>query len=141
MALKFSVLQFIFENRLSGKRQTFMLNDDALSGYIDWAFSNDCLLLVSSENGITGVAVAYPLEKGFDGTVDSLLIFDEPPEIEHGKELVVMDWIATNPDARRDLVKQFKKRFWNWENQKKWGIHYGKVKELKNSYLNKLETY
>lgn len=139
--LKSSILEFVFLNRGSGKRDTFMFEDKELNGYIDWAFLNDYLFCVSDENGISGVGVAYPLPKPFDGSVESLLIFEEPLEVEHDKELVIMDWVATGPVARRGLVKQFKRRFWNWERQKKWGIHYGKVKEFSNKWVNKMETY
>lgn len=109
-----------------------------LERYIDWSFSNDYLLCVSGENSISGVAVAYPLPKPFNGELASLLPSDEQIFDENLCDLVVMDWMADNSESRRALVNQFKKRFLNWQNQRKLGIHYGKPKELSNKYINLL---
>jgi len=137
--LRSSIKTFILNHRQDGKRQTFMLDPEGLDGYINWAFINDYLFCVSDENGISGAGVAYPLPKPFDGNIESLLVFEEPLESEDNKDLVIMDWVATGPAARKGLVKQFKRRFGNWKNQRKFGIHYGKVKQLPNNYLNKIE--
>lgn len=132
------IKQFILNNRSSGKRECFMWENEGLDAYINWAFSRNNLFYVSDENGPIGVGVAYALPKPYNGSIDSLLPYDDEIENEHQKDLVIMDWIAANSNARKILVKQFKQRFWNWENQDKYGVHYGKTKKLNNNYINKL---
>ena len=139
--LRSEIIDFIEERRFSGKRRCFAWTDEGLQSYIDWAFAKNYMIHVSSENETLGVAIAYPLPKAYNGGIESLLPHDEEIDNEDGAELVVMDWIAANPNARRQLVCKFTKRFPNWENQKKHGIQYGKHKELTNNYINKLKTY
>lgn len=138
--LRSDIKDFILANRKNGKRECFMWDDNGLECYIDWAFVRNNLFYALSENSISGVGVAYALPKSFDGSIESLLPYDADITDEHQKDLVIMDWLAVNSGSRKALVEQFKKRFWNWENQKKYGLHYGKIKELSTTYINKL-TY
>lgn len=140
MSLTSEIENFIISNRFSGKRETFSFSRLDLRGYIGWAFFNNYLFVALRENGISGVGVAYPLPKPFDGTIESLLVFEDTLEREDDKQLVVMDWVASDRESRSSLVKKFKNRFRNWENQEKLGIHYGRVKNLSNEYINKLEN-
>lgn len=135
------LISFIKENRFKGRRQSFQLDDEGLEQYIRWAFCGNHLMLVSSEKGISGIAVAYALPKPYDGYIANLLPYDEeiPKEVEHKQELCVMDWIAQDSESRKQLVNQFTTRFPNWENQYKWGIQFGKVQLLNNKYMNLLK--
>lgn len=132
------IKNFIIAHRKNGKRECFMWDDNGLEQYIKWSFVRNNLFYALSENSISGVGVAYALPKSFDGTIESILPYDTEIANEHQKDLVIMDWLAVNSDSRKALVQGFKKRFWNWENQKKYGMHYGKIKELSTTYINKL---
>lgn len=135
------LVSFIKENRLNGKRPCFQLIDTTLQEYLKWAFFRDCLLVVSDENGISGVAVAYALPKHFDGDIATLVPYDDEmsKDDENRNELCVMDWIAVNSKSRKALINQFAMRFPNWQNQHKWGLHYGTPKLLTNKYMNLLK--
>lgn len=138
--LKTDIKNFILDHRKDGKRECFMWDKEGLDFYMNWAFYRNYLFYVLDENGASGVGVAYPIPKKFDGSIDSLLPYEEELVSENDKDLVIMDWVAVNSNGRKSLVNQFKRRFLNWENQDKYGIHYGKPKRLSNNYINKL-TY
>ncbi|CAB5178491.1 hypothetical protein UFOVP157_5 [uncultured Caudovirales phage] len=135
------LIQFIKTNRSNGKRACFQLDDEGLDMYVKWAFNRNYLFLVSDENGISGIGIAYPLPRKWDGHIKNLIPYDEELqlELENINDLCILDWLAKTSKARHDLVSNFFKRFPNWENQDKWGIHYGKVKHFNNKYMNKLK--
>lgn len=131
---------FITMNRYKGRREAFGFDGIELRTYLLWAFSFDYLFVVSGENGIIGVGVAYPLYKPYKNNQEDLFSFSKTvnKSEESNHELCIMDWIAINKEARKLLVNKFKVRFPNWESQKKWGIQFGEVKELPNKYINLL---
>ena len=135
------LISFVKENRFKGRRQSFQLDDEGLKQYIRWAFCGNHLMLVSSEKGISGVGVAYSLPNPNNGYIANLLPSDEeiPKETEQKHEICVMDWIAQDSESRKNLINQFTTRFPNWKNQTKWGIQFGRVKELTNKYMNLLK--
>ena len=135
------LIQFIKTNSVKSKRACFQLDDEGLDMYVKWAFNRDYLILVSDENGISGVCIGYPLPKPWDGFIRNVLPYDQelPKEAEKTNDLFVLDWIATSSESRKKVVTKFCQRFPNWENQKKWGIHYGVVRELSNKFMNKLK--
>jgi len=111
--------------------------DGAIGQYLSWAFSKDYLFVESDENGISGMMIAYPLPKAYDGTNESLL----PSDIEFNKnsekwsELCIMDAIFTTVESRKRIVGKFMQRYPNWESQTKWAVRKGKVKQLTNKYI------
>jgi len=126
---------FIDTNRYKGRREAFGIKDT--KNYLRWAFLHDYLFVSYDEAGIAGVGVAYPISAAYDGSDDSLYAFKSVPlEDEASKELCIMDWCAVNTAGRIGLVSRFKRRFPNWENQRKWGIQFDKVSELSNKYIN-----
>jgi hypothetical protein len=135
-----NVVSFIKENRHKGRREAFGFEGDTLKMYLTWAFSFEYLFLVFDNNEIVGVGVAYPLKRPFNGDKFTLFVFNDivPKTEEHKHELCIMDWVATTDEARNTLVKNFKKRYPNWENQKKWGLQFEEVKEISNKYINLL---
>jgi len=135
------LIYFIKENRYKGRRQSFQLNDEGLRQYLVWAFNRNSLLVVSNENGLSGVAITYALHKPYDGYIRNMLPQDEEvsEQEELKNELCVMDWIANNKKTRISLINQFQARFPNWENQIKWGIQFGQTKILTNKYMNLLK--
>lgn len=138
--LRGSIKNYILSRRSSGKRGCFMWDELGLGAYLNWAFAGDYMLVASGEKGISGVAVAYPLATPCDMTVNSLLPRDTEATDESASDLCVLDWIADSRSARIELVSQFKQRFPNWMRQRKFGIHYGRVKSLSNNYINKLSS-
>lgn len=135
------LIQFIKTNRNNSNRASFQLNDEGLDMCIKWAFNRDYLLLVSDENGISGFAIVYPLPKPCDWYIKSLIPYDDElaKDAELNNELCVLDWIALNSKARKELINKFMTKFPNWENQNKWGIQRGTIKNLTNKYMNKLK--
>jgi hypothetical protein len=129
---------FVSKARQTAKRPCFNFINEDLTSYFSWAFSRDYLSLVSDESGITGISIAYPLPKKYDGNLVSLLPFDEILTNEDDKDLCILDWYATKVDARISLVDKFMKRYPNWENQDKWGRQYGVTKQLSNKYIKLL---
>lgn len=111
--------------------------DDALSQYLSWAFSKDCLFVESDENGFSGMMVAYPLANHSDGSTKSLLPADYEgnPNWEKWTDICVMDAIYTTKDSRLKIVDKFKKRFPNWEHQTKWAVRDKKPIKLTNRYI------
>lgn len=136
------VIDFIKTHGDKGRRGAFGFEGDTLKMYLTWAFTFNYLFVVFDNNEIVGVGVAYPLQRPFNGDKLTLFIFNDivKPEEESERELCVMDWLATTAEARRTLVQNFKKRFPNWENQKKWGIQLDEAKEIKNKYINLLNN-
>lgn len=138
--IKGCIKDFIIANRSIGKRECFMWEDQGLDQYLNWSFAKDYLFIVLNKNGISGVGVAYPLPKECDFTLNTILPSEEVIDDEKSKNLFIADWIAKDKETRRRLVSMFKYRFSNWENQRKFGMHYGKIKELNNNYINKLNN-
>lgn len=134
------VIDFINANKTKGRREAFGFDGDTLKMYLTWAFSFNYLFLVFNNNEIVGVGVAYPLKTPFNGEKFTLFVFNDivPKEEEHNHELCIMDWVATTEEARKTLVENFKKRYPNWENQKKWGLQFEDTKEITNKYINLL---
>ena len=135
------LIQFIKTNSVKSKRACFQLNDEGLVMYVKWAFNRNYLFLVSDENGISGLGIAYPFLKYYNGFINSIIPYDEELSLESEKtnDLCIMDWLALTSESRKKLIDKFFERFPNWENQNKLGIHYGKVKQLNNKYMNKLK--
>lgn len=134
------IINFIKEHPNVGKRAYFQLDDEGLNFYVKWAFSKNCLFLTYTDDKISGIGIAYPLPSKYNGSILSLIPSDEDTDInEELRDLCVMDWIALNANSRKCLVSQFQERFPNWENQNKYGIHYGKPKLLTNKYMNILK--
>lgn len=134
---------FIIANRhKGGSKEAFAFDGEDLAVYLTWAFSFDYLFVVSSENGISGVGVAYPLITPYKGDEETLFSFRNvvPRANENHKELCIMDIATNSPEARRSLVSKFKKRFPNWEQQKKWSLQSGEVREITNKHLNFLNN-
>lgn len=138
--LQEEVINFINANRTKGRREAFGFEGQTLKMYLTWAFSFNYLFLVFDKDEIVGVGVAYPIKKPFNGDKFTLFVFNDivPKEEEHKHELCVMDWVATTEEARKTLVQNFKKRYPNWENQKKWGIQLDNAKEITNKHINLL---
>jgi hypothetical protein len=136
--IKQQIQDFIIEGRESSKRPVFGFTGEHLGAYLDWAFSRNYLLLSSDENGINGVAVAYPLPEPYDGDLVKLLPYDTEIKEETDKDLCVLDWFATTVEGRISLVSQFIRRFPNWESQNKYGMQHGRVKKLSEKYIKLL---
>lgn len=134
------LITFIDTNRYKGRREAFGFNGDTLKMYLTWAFTFNYLFVVFDNNKIVGAGVAYPLKRPFNGDKFTLFVFNEivPKTEEHKHELCIMDWVATTDEARKTLVENFKKRYPNWENQKKWGLQFEEPKEITNKYINLL---
>lgn len=135
------IINFIKANRNNGRRKTFMLDDEGLELYILWAFVRNNIILAYSGNAISGIVVAYVLPKPCDWLIKNLLPYEEEihPSAESDKDICVMDWIALDSESRKQLMTKFFARFPNWENQNKWGIHFGQVKLFNNKYMNTLK--
>ena len=138
--LQQQVIDFINANKTKGRREAFGFDGDTLKMYLTWAFTFNYLFLVFDNNEIVGVGVAYPLKRPFNGDKFTLFVFNDivPQAEEHKHELCIMDWVATTDEARKTLVKNFQKRYPNWQNQKKWGLQFEAIKEISNKYINLL---
>jgi hypothetical protein len=115
------------------KRPCFALSDESLHAYLLWAFDRNYILTAGN---VDGVAIAYPLPWPCDGINLSQLVPYEKylePNAERGKELVVMDWVAKTPEARKMLVKAFKERYPDWDKVQKWGLIKGSIRLLPNN--------
>jgi len=118
------------------KRPCFALSDESLHLYLVWAFDRDYILTAGD---IDGIAIAYPLPWPCDGINRSQLVpYEEylEPKSEGDKELVVMDWVAKTPEARKMLVRAFKERYPNWDKVQKWGLINGSIRSLSNNFIN-----
>lgn len=133
---------FIKAHRKNGRREAFGLSIEKDDTYLRWAFCFDYLFIVKSQGEMKGCGVAYPLSTPYSGAESSLYSFGTPVprDQEKDKEICVMDWIATDRESRCELVGQFKTRFPNWENQRKWGIQFDTVKQLSNKYINYIHS-
>jgi hypothetical protein len=126
---------FIDANRYKGRREAFGIKDT--KNYLRWAFLHNYLFVTFDDAGISGVGVAYPLPDPYDGKEESLYAFKSvPSEDEEQKDICIMDLCAVNTKGRISLVSKFKRRFTNWENQRKWAIRLDNVSELSNKYIN-----
>jgi hypothetical protein len=134
-------INFITSNRNIGRRDYFGWKDEGLPTYIKWASTFQYLLKVVEDGKITGLAIAYPIERDCK-CMEDLYMFGNivKKEDEPNKSLFVLDWLATTTSARKELVNKFKSRYPNWENQKKFGIQFNKLKLLSNKYINLLNT-
>jgi len=130
---------FIDANRYKGRREAFGILDT--KNYLRWAFLHDYLFVSYDEGRIVGVGVAYPIGTPYTGDESALNPdFKVQPIEEAGKDLCIMDWCALNTAGRVGLVRRFKNRYPNWENQKKWAIQFDKVVEISNKYINLTEA-
>lgn len=134
-------IDFITTNKNIGRRDYFGWKKESLSKYLEWASAFNYLLKSKENNKVTGIGVAYPIQRDCK-CMEDLYMFGNivKPEDEPIKSLFVLDWLATTPSARRELVSKFKTRYPNWENQKKYGIQFDKLKLLSNRYINLLNT-
>jgi len=129
---------FIDANRYKGRREAFGIQDT--KNYLRWAFLHDYLFVSYDDSRVAGVGVAYPIGKPYDGDESALNpVFSVQPKDEPGQDLCIMDWCALNSKGRIGLVWKFKRRFPNWENQRKWAVQFDKVVEISNKYINLTE--
>lgn len=129
---------FIDANRYKGRREAFGIKDT--KNYLRWAFLHDYLFVSYDDSRVAGVGVAYPIGKPYEGDESSLNpVFSVQPKDEPGQDLCIMDWCALNAKGRIGLVWKFKRRFPNWENQRKWAVQFDKVVEISNKYINLTE--
>jgi hypothetical protein len=130
---------FIKANRYKGRREAFL--DNSIENYIRWAFLHDYLFVSYDNDKISGVGVAYPIGSSYDGDESVFYIFERiRAENQDNKEICIMDMCATTDKGRSSLVSQFKKRYPNWENQRKWAIQFDKVNEISNKYINLIQA-
>lgn len=130
---------FIKANRYKGRREAFL--DNSIENYIRWAFLHDYLFVSYDNDKISGVGVAYPIGSSYDGDESVFYIFERiRAENQDNKEICIMDMCATTDKGRSNLVSQFKKRYPNWENQRKWAIQFDKVNEISNKYINLIQA-
>lgn len=132
-------IAFITANKNIGRRDYFDWKTENLPTYLKWAFTFGYLIRVVEDNKLTGIAVAYPIERDCK-CMEDLYMFGNivKREDEPNKSLFILEWLAITPSARRELVAKFKIRYPNWENQKKLGIQFDKLKLLSNRYINLL---
>lgn len=129
---------FIDANRYKGRREAFGIQDT--KNYLRWAFLHDYLFVSYDDSRVAGVGVAYPIGKPYDGDESALNpVFSVQPKDEPGQDLCIMDWCALNAKGRIGLVWKFKRRFPNWENQRKWAVQFDNVVEISNKYINLTE--
>lgn len=130
---------FVDANRYKGRREAFGIQDT--KNYLRWAFLHDYLFVSYDDSRVAGVGVAYPIGKPYDGDESALNpVFSVQPKDEPGQDLCIMDWCALNAKGRIGLVWKFKRRFPNWENQRKWAVQFDKVVEISNKYINLTES-
>lgn len=136
------LISYIKANRNKGRGEAFGWSDDELVAYIHWADTFNYLFVESDENGFTGVAVMYPIAKKSEQEHSDLLTFKDiiPASAEQDNDLCVMDFIATTPEAKKNLVIQLQDRYPNWESQEKLALRFGIIKKLSNKYINLLTT-
>lgn len=129
---------FIDANRYKGRREAFGIQDT--KNYLRWAFLHDYLFVSYDDSRVAGVGVAYPIGKPYEGDESALNpVFSVQPKDEPGQDLCIMDWCALNAKGRIGLVWKFKRRFPNWENQRKWAVQFDNVVEISNKYINLTE--
>lgn len=138
--LQEQLIEFINNNRTHGRSEAFGFYGEQLRMYLTWAFTFNYLFVVFDNNKIVGAGVAYPLNRPFNGDKFTLFVFNEivPKQEEYKHELCIMDVLATTDEAKKTLITYFKKRYQNWDNQKKWGLRFGEVTEITNDYINLL---
>lgn len=134
-------MAFILARRNAGKRMCFGFDDVELRTYLRWASYFGYLLEAWNGKELTGIAVVYPI-KNNTPTEDDLCKFSEIVDfkLEDKYPLCIMDLTASTPEARKTLVIDFKRRFPNWENQRKLCTTKGKFCELSNKYINLLQN-
>lgn len=134
------LIDYIKTNRNKGRGEAFGWSDDELVAYIHWADAFNYLFVESDENGFTGVAVMYPIAKKEKQEHSDLLTFKDiiPASAEQNNDLCVMDFIATTPEAKKNLVIQLQDRYPNWEGQEKLALRFGVIKKLSNKYIKLL---
>ena len=136
------LISYIKANRNKGRGEAFGWTDDELVTYIHWADTFNYLFVESNENGFTGIAVMYPVAKRDEQKHEDLLTFKDiiPATAEESNDLCVMDFIATTPEAKKNLVIRLQDRYPNWESQEKLALRFGVVKKLSNKYINLLNN-
>lgn len=134
-----SEINFIISNKKIGRRGYFGWKDENLQLCLIWALRFGYLFVSKEGEKIKGIGIAYPIERDCK-CMEDLYVFGNivKAEDEQNKSLFILDWLAIDTEARKDLVYQFKTRFSNWENQKKYGIQFNKLKLLSNRYINLL---
>jgi len=141
------LISYIKANRNKGRGEAFDWTDDELITYIHWADTFRYLFVVSDENGFAGCTVMYPVTKPVDGEPQELMTFKAniPQSEENTADLCIMDFVASNTEAKKNLVIQLKERYPNWSNQDKWTLRlerpfsgFHTAKKLSNKYINLL---
>ena len=133
------LIDFIKTHRSKGRGESFGWTDEELVAYLQWADSLHYLFVTTDEKDFTGVAVMYPLSKGFDGSPDGLIDFKIAIDPDN-TDLCIMDFIAVNKDAKNELILQLQERYPNWESQDKWALRFGNPVKITNKYINLLNN-
>lgn len=129
--------EFALLHRDKGRSGAFGFDDNTTETYLKWAYTKDYLFVVHQGSEIAGVGVAYPFTHTDE---DSLLSFNAgiSRDKEHLHSLCIMDVIALNSLALKELLNKFKIRFPHWDKCEKWAYRFGEQKLISNKYLNLL---
>lgn len=132
------ILEFVVTHRDKGRSGSFDFPDSLLASYIVWAFRMDYLFTTHENGKLTSVAIAAPLNKGFDPEKDNLISLDRQISIEEEKNhsLGILELICISPKSHKEIVEKAVSRFSNFLHQDKWGMRFGKVVKLPNRYIN-----
>lgn len=129
---------FVKNEAWKSRRQPFMSEDDDLMNYLRWAFSEGYLFYSLGKNGFNGLGIAYPIDSAYDGTIESVMPSGRQVQESEKSQLVVMDMYAESTESRRNLIRQFCKRYPNWNRQTKWKFRNNHVSKLSNKLIKKL---
>lgn len=137
------LVEFINKQGFSESRRVFGFDDETLKTYLIWSAMFNFLFLDLDEYGISGLGVAYPVKKRFNNDKEWFYSFKELPskEEESDCDLCIMDFIATTPASKKNIINSFKTRFPNWESQKKYALVRNVPKEITNKHINLLYKY
>lgn len=133
MAFKQELLDFIKLHQGHGKNRVFEWNEDGMSQYIDWAFTNNYLFITFDKFGLSGIVVAYPVHKY--NIIEDILPKNDLDDSNTECPIALMDLICCTKEARIDLTHKLMIRFNNWKNRDKVSLRYGKIKRLPNRYF------
>jgi hypothetical protein len=107
--------------------------------YVKWADFFEYLFVDSDEFGISGVGIAYPVEKKYDGTDDWFFSFLPPnKENEENCDICIMDFLSVNKESTNRIIDKFKKRYPNWDNQEKYALRNGVHRKITKKYIELL---
>lgn len=131
------LVTFIRQTHEHKQGTAFPWADDSLGQYLSWAMSRDYLFVTQDNDEPTGISVVYPLADPYDGKFSQVLPYDKevPKSEESTKDLVIMDSIFRNDEARKVITAQFMERYPNWKEQRKFATRKGVVSLLNNRYF------